>query len=79
MISHDDRRRILETERRLVESGVILDADHDLAVRTGLQCAPLAHEAMGTAPEGTVRVSLGPFNTEEHIDRLIAGLVELTA
>lgn len=29
MISHDDRRRILETERRLVESGVILNADHD--------------------------------------------------
>ena len=29
MISHEDRRRILETERRLVESGVIRDDDDD--------------------------------------------------
>ena len=29
MISHEDRRRILETERRLLESGGILEPDND--------------------------------------------------
>lgn len=27
---------------------------------SGLQCAPLAHESLGTAPEGVLRLSVGP-------------------
>ncbi|MCP4292108.1 MAG: aminotransferase class V-fold PLP-dependent enzyme [bacterium] len=54
--------------------GMILDVDWDMAVRTGLQCAPLAHAAMGTSEKGTVRVSLGPFNTPSEIDRLLDAL-----
>jgi selenocysteine lyase/cysteine desulfurase len=40
----------------------MLDVEHDIASRTGLQCAPLIHEQMGTAPRGTVRLSVGPLN-----------------
>jgi len=47
--------------------GAFLDVDHDILTRTGLHCAPLLHEHYGTAPLGTVRFSVGPFNTEEHI------------
>jgi selenocysteine lyase/cysteine desulfurase len=47
--------------------GAFLDVDHDILTRTGLHCAPLIHEHYGTAPRGTVRFSVGPFNTEEHI------------
>jgi len=55
--------------------GMVLDCDFDIATRTGLHCAPLVHEQMGTLPiGGTVRFSVGPFNTEEHIDRAIEGL-----
>jgi len=54
--------------------GQFLDADWNIAVRTGLQCAPLAHEALGTAPAGTVRFACGPFNTVEQIDRAIVAL-----
>ena len=36
-------------------------------VRSGLHCAPLAHEHMKTAPEGTVRFSIGCFTTPEDI------------
>ncbi len=43
--------------------GTILDGDFDIAVRTGLQCAPLAHQALGTFPRGAVRISMGPSNT----------------
>jgi cysteine desulfurase family protein len=60
--------------------GAILDADYGIACRTGLQCAPLAHENLGTDKLfGTVRLSLGPFNTEEHIDRAVDAVKEIAA
>lgn len=57
--------------------GAILDGDFGIAVRAGLQCAPLAHETLGTFPHGAVRFSLGPFNTAEEIDRTIAAMAEI--
>ena len=35
-----------------------------IAVRTGLHCAPLAHQTLGTAPAGTVRFSVSTFTTK---------------
>ncbi len=61
------------------EAGMILDVEHDIATRTGLHCAPLAHEGIGTTPKGTVRFSIGPFNTEAHIDAAIAGCRDVVA
>ena len=58
--------------------GAILDADFDIAVRVGLHCAPLVHETIGTFPRGGVRFSLGPFNTEEHVDRALEALSQIT-
>jgi cysteine desulfurase/selenocysteine lyase len=58
--------------------GAVLDADYGIACRTGLQCAPLAHEVLGTTKFfGTIRFSLGPFNTEEHIDKAIQAIREI--
>ncbi|MGA9622998.1 MAG: aminotransferase class V-fold PLP-dependent enzyme [Bryobacteraceae bacterium] len=58
--------------------GTMLDVDHNIATRTGLDCAPLAHRQLGTAGiHGTVRFSIGPFNTEEHIDAAIRGVAEI--
>lgn len=37
----------------------------EIAVRTGLQCSPLAHKFLGTFPAGTVRFSVGNFTSEE--------------
>lgn len=34
-----------------------------ICVRSGLHCAPLAHESAGTLESGTVRFSFSPFNT----------------
>lgn len=36
----------------------------EIAVRTGLQCSPLAHKFLGTFPAGTVRFSVGYFTGE---------------
>jgi selenocysteine lyase/cysteine desulfurase len=38
-----------------------------ICVRAGLHCAPLAHESGGTAPGGTVRLSLSDRNREEDV------------
>jgi cysteine desulfurase family protein len=61
------------------ELGGILDQAFDVAVRPGLHCAPYIHRSLGTFPEGTVRVSPGPFNTEEDIDYLARALAEIGA
>ncbi|MBO4854559.1 MAG: aminotransferase class V-fold PLP-dependent enzyme [Oscillospiraceae bacterium] len=44
-------------------------ARRGIAVRAGLQCAPLAHQTVGTLPDGTVRVSFSAFNTAAQVDR----------
>jgi cysteine desulfurase family protein len=59
------------------ELGGILDQAFDIAIRPGLHCAPYIHRALNTAPEGAVRVSPGPFNTSEDIDRLAQALAEI--
>jgi len=59
--------------------GTMLDVDYNIACRTGLQCAPLVHRQIGTEEmHGTVRFSLGPFNTEKHIDAAIAAVQDIT-
>ena len=59
------------------EIGGILDQAFEVAVRPGLHCAPYIHRSLGTFPEGTVRVSTGPFNTDEDIDHLARALAEI--
>lgn len=60
-----------------MELGGILDQAFDIATRPGLHCAPYTHRALGTIPDGTVRVSPGPFSTEADIDRLVGALREI--
>ncbi len=55
----------------------ILDKVYSIAVRSGLHCAPAAHRTIGTFPHGTVRVSVGPYNTEEEIHTLIRAVSEI--
>jgi cysteine desulfurase family protein len=47
--------------------GFRLDREYGICCRVGLHCAPMAHASIGTAPEGTVRLSPGYFNTDEEI------------
>lgn len=60
--------------------GTILDVDYNIAVRTGLQCAPLVHTGLGTDKiHGTVRFSIGPFNTEQEINTAISAVKEIVS
>jgi len=60
------------------ELGGILDQAFEVAVRPGLHCAPYIHRSLQTFPEGTVRVSPGPFTTEQDVDFLAQALAEIT-
>ncbi|MFT5367629.1 MAG: cysteine desulfurase family protein [Candidatus Latescibacterota bacterium] len=60
--------------------GTLLDVKFNVATRTGLQCAPKVHELLSTKDlKGTVRISLGPFNTEAHIETVIEGLADIAS
>lgn len=57
-----------ELAAALATRGVIASA--------GLQCAPLAHEALGTAPAGVLRLSLGVSNADGDVGTLCEALRE---
>lgn len=47
------------------EIATLLDT-RGICVRSGFHCAPLIHKALGTGPDGALRLSFGPFNTPAH-------------
>jgi cysteine desulfurase / selenocysteine lyase len=56
----------------------ILDSSFDIEVRSGLHCAALIHEKLGTLREGgTVRFSIGHTTTHEDLDHLEIAIQEL--
>ena len=54
-----------------------LSEDYGIAVRGGLHCAPLMHEALGTADGGLVRASLSHFNSAKEVALLLDALVQI--
>jgi len=55
-----------------------LENEFGILTRSGIHCAPLAHQTIGThAAGGTTRFSLGPFNTEAHVHRALDALATL--
>lgn len=61
-----------------LNTGTLLDVDYNIASRTGLHCAPLAHEQLGTTEiHGAVRFGVGPFNTEDHIKAAVEAVAEI--
>jgi cysteine desulfurase family protein len=61
------------------EVAAALDSTAGIEVRSGLHCAPRMHQALGTFPTGTVRVSVGPFTTQADIAAVIEAMRELAA
>ena len=59
------------------DAGEVSDAlsrDFDICTRPGAHCAPLIHQALGTAERGIVRFSFGWYNTEQEVDAGIAAI-----
>jgi selenocysteine lyase/cysteine desulfurase len=56
-----------------------LEEEFGICSRSGLHCAPFAHETMGTTSlGGTVRVSLGPFHSTNDISHLTQAISNCT-
>lgn len=51
-----------------------LNSEFDIATRSGIHCAPLAHQTIGTIKQGAVRFSFGYFNTKSDVDKAIEAL-----
>lgn len=65
----------LTVERKEVsEVGYRLDREFDIMTRVGLHCNPGTHKAIGTFPHGAVRLSLGYFNTDQEVVRVVEAL-----
>ena len=64
-------------DRDAAEAASLLLERGNIETRVGLHCAPSAHKALGTFPEGTLRISPGPFTAEDEIDALLSLLKEI--
>ena len=60
------------------ELGAILDTSFAIAIRPGLHCSPYIHKRLGSFPDGLVRISPGPFNTEADIEAFLSALEQIT-
>ena len=59
------------------EVGEILQMSFDIICRSGLHCAPLIHKCLKTSPDGTLRISLSRFTTQEEVDYFINALKDI--
>jgi len=55
----------------------ILFKRYSIETRSGLHCAPLAHQTLGTFPMGTVRFSLSKYHNSNDLNYLYAALNEI--
>jgi cysteine desulfurase family protein len=46
----------------------LLEEGYGISTRVGMHCAPSAHKAMGTFPQGTVRFSFSSFTSHQEIE-----------
>lgn len=61
------------------ETGRRLEKGFGILVRAGLHCSPNSHRTLGTFPEGTVRVSPGPFTTRREIATFLSALRKINS
>ena len=54
-----------------------LERDFQVLTRPGVHCAPLAHQTIGTHPDGTTRLSFGPYTTEDDVRLAAHALAEI--
>lgn len=56
------------------EVAFLLEREYGILTRSGLHCSPLAHQALGTFPGGSVRFSFGCFTTREDVDAALLAI-----
>ena len=51
---------------------------HQVIASAGFQCAPRAHETLGTAQHGIIRFSIGPGQTEIDVEPVLEAIIQIT-
>lgn len=59
------------------DAAMILDSEFGIEVRSGLHCAAMVHEAIGSPADGTLRISCGETTTKDELDTLAKAFAEL--
>lgn len=79
--SAPERLPIVAVNLKGVDSNLVsaLLAERSICTRSGGHCAPLLHEALGTAKQGAVRFSMAHGTTEEELDQALEALGLLAA
>lgn len=63
-----------------VDSNEVADelaCTYGIATRPGAHCAPLLHQALGTAAQGAVRFSFSWYNAESEVDEAVRAVKEI--
>lgn len=64
-------------QKELSQAAFELDDHFGIQTRVGLHCAPAAHKTLGSYPTGSIRFSLGWYNTQEQVDLALSALTEV--
>lgn len=59
------------------ELSSLLYQKHRIETRSGLHCAPFAHQHLGTFPQGTTRIAPSPFHTTADFEYLIESIQDV--
>lgn len=57
----------------------LLDEEYGIATRAGFHCSGLAHETIGTATTGCVRITPGFYTQQKEIDAVIEAITEIAS
>ncbi|MCP4219928.1 MAG: aminotransferase class V-fold PLP-dependent enzyme [bacterium] len=57
--------------------GYVLENSFEIIIRSGLHCAPLIHKAMGSFPDGSLRVSPSYFSTETEMECFVDAVKQI--
>lgn len=55
----------------------VLDQSYGIKTRPGLHCAPLIHQALGTRPDGTLRISFSRYTTLDDVAAACSAIREI--
>lgn len=67
------------TNRDQGEIAYLLEREYGILTRSGLHCSPLAHQVLGTFPQGSVRFSFGLFTTAAEVDAALLAIHRITS
>lgn len=76
----ENRTAVISLDFENVDNAIAafqLENEYGIMTRVGLHCAPIAHQNLGTYPQGTVRIAFSAWNTKEEINLLMDAIKEL--